>query len=98
MSLQASVRPVHRAQRVTAQRGTARRVMKTAEQLGLVAAQPATTRRPRYRPAHASRQWTQIRTQTLAALRLLLAPGPVYYSAATLAGVASGFLAGLWLL
>jgi len=32
------------------------------------------------------------------AARLLLAPGPVYFSAAFLAGMATSFLVGLWVL
>ncbi|MGH8896771.1 MAG: hypothetical protein ACRDZ4_07045 [Egibacteraceae bacterium] len=110
MSLQTSVRPArharptHRVHRVhpgprarRARRLTIHQLCRTAERLGLITRQPrmATVRSPSSRPHPSSSR--VLRAQVRNAVRLVRTPGPVYFVAAMLAGVAAAFLAGLWL-
>ncbi|MGH8885368.1 MAG: hypothetical protein ACRDYX_09395 [Egibacteraceae bacterium] len=107
MSLQTSVRPVRHARpthRVhpgprarRARRLTIHQLCRTAERLGLITRQPRTaTVRSRSRRPHPSSSRV-LRAQVRNAVRLVCTPGPVYFVAAMLTGVAAAFLAGLWL-
>lgn len=104
MSLQASVRRVARGSppRIPVRRThqvTTGPVTRVAERLGLWTTQPYhTTRRLRYRPVHARQRRARIWTRVRVAVRLLFAPGLLYFVAALLAGTAAALLAGLWLL
>lgn len=107
MSLQTSARPAQHARQThpvhrvhtgpRARRLTIHQVCRTAERLGLVTRQPrAATQRSRPRRAHTSSSRV-LRAQVRNVVRLVCTPGPVYFMAAMLAGVAAAFLAGLWL-
>jgi hypothetical protein len=73
-------------------------VLKAAEQLGLIAKQPQKATRHR-RSRRASMNWSQIesRVQVQNAVRLVCTPGPAYFVAAMLAGMAATVLVELWL-
>ncbi|MGH8910278.1 MAG: hypothetical protein ACRD0K_28240 [Egibacteraceae bacterium] len=79
---------------MSARYSTTRGVTRTAVRLGLWTTMPR--RRPRYRPSHAHRAaaWAGVGET----VRLLLAPGLVYFAFALAAGMAIAFLVGLWLL
>jgi hypothetical protein len=106
MSIQTSVRPVRHAR--TTHRGprarrtrrlTTHQMCRTAERLGLVTRQPrAVTRHPRSRRPNTSSGQAQVQAQVRNAVRIIFAPGPAYFVAAMLAGMAAAFLVGLlWL-
>jgi hypothetical protein len=109
MSLQTSVHPVRRARpahhvyRVPRAQHTrhvtlAQQVRRTAQRLGLITMKPRTaTRRQPYRRARTSPNRVELRAKVQSAIRLVFIPGPVYFMAAMLAGMAAAFLAGLWL-
>lgn len=108
MSLQTSVRPIrharpaHRVYSVPrgrrTRRATIHQVRRTAQRLGLITMKPrAATARPRCRRGRTSGKRAELRAQIQKAVRVLFIPGPVYFLAAMLAGMAAAFLAGLWL-
>lgn len=94
---------IHQVRRVTI-----RQMLMAAERLGLITRKPkakpraatrgatrgAQHRRPR---TSSSRSRVERRAQVRKAVRLVCTPGPVYFVAAMLAGMAASFLAGLWL-
>jgi hypothetical protein len=108
MSLQTSVRPTrharpaHRVYSVPrgrrTRRATIQQVRRTAQRLGLITMKPrAATHGPRYRRPRTGGNQAKLQAQIQRTIRALFIPGPVYFLAAMLAGMAAAFLAGLWL-